>query len=69
MPEISSTLAERFRKVRREAGGASSDSWLVRGKVLAERRNGEQFFAGAGIRRGWRGREWISRSIGAASAV
>jgi hypothetical protein len=69
MPETSSTLAERFRKVRREASGASSEIWLARGNVLAERRDGEQVFAVAGIRRGCRGREWISRSIGAASAV
>ncbi|MFB9122298.1 hypothetical protein ACFFYR_03240 [Paraburkholderia dipogonis] len=49
MPETSSTLAERFRKARREASGASFESWLVRGKVLAERRDGEQVFAVAGI--------------------
>ncbi|MFM0396734.1 hypothetical protein [Paraburkholderia phytofirmans] len=69
MPETSSTLAERFRNVRREASGVSSGIWLVRVKVLAERRDGEQVFAVAGIRRGWRRREWISRSIDAASAV
>jgi hypothetical protein len=43
--------------------------WLSVTIELAERWDGEQDFAVAGIRRGWRGREGVIRSIEAAGKV
>lgn len=61
MPESSSALAEDLRNARRE--------YSARKGVLAGRRNGEQFFAVAGIGSDERGREEGSRSSSAAGAV
>jgi len=69
MPEISRALAERFRKIRRDEGASGTTLLLSRRVVLAEQRIGEQFFAVAGMRRGWRELERMIRSTGAANAV
>jgi hypothetical protein len=61
MPESSSTLAEDFRNARRDR--------CTRKGVLAERRDGEQVFAVAGMKSGEREREEGFRSLSTAAAV